>query len=176
MATFYTADTHFCHSNAIKFGKRPYQSVDEMNAGLIANWNGRISPRDDIWVLGDFAYRNTAGQIAHIFAKLNGHKRLIIGNHDNREVLVLPWVEAPVLMADVIDNGEKVVLCHYPMRDWNNMYRGSYHLYGHCHGGIEDYSKCADVGVDRWNWLPVTFPEVQARIRAMGRNPEHRQD
>ena len=38
MSVFFTADTHFGHSNVIKYDKRPFTDVAEMNEILIKNW------------------------------------------------------------------------------------------------------------------------------------------
>ena len=33
----------------------------------------------------------------------------------------------------VEDCGEKIILCHYPIAEWNAYYRGAWHIYGHIH-------------------------------------------
>jgi len=53
---FFTSDTHFSHSNIIKFCDRPFSDVNEMNTALINNWN-KVVPEDGIvFHLGDFAW------------------------------------------------------------------------------------------------------------------------
>jgi hypothetical protein len=32
---YFTADTHFCHADIIRFCKRPFADVDEMNETLV---------------------------------------------------------------------------------------------------------------------------------------------
>lgn len=55
--TWFTADTHFGHSNIITHCSRPFASVDEMDRCLTANWNAVVQPDDDVYVVGDFAFR-----------------------------------------------------------------------------------------------------------------------
>lgn len=175
MTVYFTADTHFGHARAIAFCKRPFANADEMNEGLIERWNARVSPDDTVWCLGDFAFRQAKGSLAGIFARLNGRKHLIIGNHDDCEVLDLPWSSTPTLMAEVrVDHqgrNRRVALCHYPIRSWDGMYRDAVHLYGHEHGNITDYHNCCDVGVDRWHYQPVTFAEAMGRMARAPQNP-----
>jgi calcineurin-like phosphoesterase family protein len=55
MATWWTSDTHFSHVNIIRYCDRPFATVDEMNAEMIARWNDTVAPADDVWHLGDLA-------------------------------------------------------------------------------------------------------------------------
>lgn len=56
MTIWYTADTHFAHENVIKFCGRPFSSVEEMDAILIANMCARVREGDDLWIIGDFDF------------------------------------------------------------------------------------------------------------------------
>ena len=42
MKTFFTSDTHFYHSNIIKYCNRPFADAQDMNETLIANWNNVV--------------------------------------------------------------------------------------------------------------------------------------
>ena len=50
---YFTSDLHFYHDNIIQLTSRPYQDVNEMNDRLIANWNKKIRPKDEVYILGD---------------------------------------------------------------------------------------------------------------------------
>jgi calcineurin-like phosphoesterase family protein len=64
----------------IKYCDRPYSSVEEMNEALIYNWNSRVQPGDSVTVLGDFSL--SASAVPDYLNRLNGSKRLVVGNHD----------------------------------------------------------------------------------------------
>ena len=49
---FVTSDPHFYHDNIIKYCNRPFSNVDEMNLTLIRNWNSKVTPEDDVYVIG----------------------------------------------------------------------------------------------------------------------------
>ena len=54
------------------------------------------------------------------------------------------------------------ILSHYPMKSWNQKHRNSVMLYGHVHGQLlEDHSLSFDVGVDCWNYTPVSMEQIR---------------
>ena len=82
MKFFVISDTHFGHANIIKYCNRPFNSVEEMDAAMIKNWNEVVSNKDTVLHLGDFGL-GSKEYIREIIGKLNGRKILIRGNHDN---------------------------------------------------------------------------------------------
>lgn len=79
---FFTADLHFGHTNIIKMCNRPFNSIEEMDETLIANWNQTVRRNDEIYILGDLMLKGSA-DVAHSYlSRLNGKKYFICGNHD----------------------------------------------------------------------------------------------
>ncbi len=139
---------------------------------MIDRWNAVVTPEDTVYHLGDFCYRNSRA-IADYRAALNGSIHLIRGNHD--ETLTDRDVESFAsisLILEVTVDGQIIVLCHYPMREWNQCKRGSWHLFGHVHGRLNDsplgYS--LDVGVDSHEFRLWIFEEIEA-VSARRDNP-----
>lgn len=77
----YTSDTHFGHARIIELSNRPFKHVDEMNEEIIRRWNSVVGPDDTVYHLGDVALGPIMESLANI-RRLNGHKILILGNHD----------------------------------------------------------------------------------------------
>lgn len=159
MTTWFTADTHFGHANIIKYSKRPFSDVNEMDAILINNWNKVVQPEDYVYHLGDFSFRDTE----YYFNRLNGIIILVEGNHDkityrNKE-LFYKYYQG---LLEINISGQEIVLCHYAMKVWNKSHWGAWHLYGHSHGSLPDdpNSLSFDVGVDCHNYRPISFAEV----------------
>ncbi len=123
MAIFFTSDTHFGHANIIGYCRRPFDSVQEMDDAMVATWNSIVRPGDDVWHLGDFAHGADAKHVRAVFHRLNGRKRLVIGNHDRQETLDLPWAAPPTHLATVGVDGVRVVMCRYGLRVWPGMRR-----------------------------------------------------
>ena len=75
---YLTSDTHFGHTNILKYCNRPFKDVYLMNKTLTENWNSIITPEDTVYHLGDFAF----GGISKYLPELNGDITMIRGNHD----------------------------------------------------------------------------------------------
>lgn len=166
---FYTGDLHFGHENVLKFDKRPFSSVDEMDKAIIDLWNSRVTKNDQVYILGDFAYRNER-PFSWYLKQLKGQKHLIIGNHDRKllkDQEAMGYFVSVDHYLEVKDNGKRVILSHYPLGEWNGFYRESWLMYGHIHNsteGVFQYMKTLDralnVGCMINNFTPCTFDEV----------------
>lgn len=163
MTTWFSSDHHWCHKNILRFCHRPFATIEEMDAKLIENWNRCVQPYDHIWHLGDFAFRQRASETAGIFAQLNGVKHLIRGNHDDKSVFALPWASQQDYKELKID-GTHLVLCHYAIVEWHRSRYGSLHLHGHHHGTLSPYSNRIDVGVDCFDFCPVSFEQLRSQM------------
>lgn len=154
----FTADTHFGDHRAINLSRRPYASAAEMDEALIAGWNARVGPNDEVWHLGDVARR--ADAVAGLLARLNGRKHLIRGNNDPAGTVAADGWASVRDYAEVEVDGRALVLCHYPFRSWNGQGRGALNLHGHSHGRLKPVPRQFDVGVDARGFAPVTLAEL----------------
>jgi calcineurin-like phosphoesterase family protein len=172
MKTFFTSDTHFFHSNIIKYCLRPFADATDMNEQLIANWNNVVTPDDVVYHLGDFAFSDEQG-VDRVMRRLNfKHFHFIKGNHDEPfcdwyhsnkdDTYLAPKVSLHPSYLETKIEGNKFTLCHYAMRVWNESHRGALHLYGHSHGTLPDdcNSKSFDVGVDCHDFAPISLERV----------------
>lgn len=129
---FYISDLHIGHKNALSFDNRPFWSVAEQNVEIIKRWNEAVTKNDDVYILGDFAWKNDMG--LEVIQQLNGRKYLISGNHDKLNAALFREFEWVKDYAEIKDNDKNLVLCHYPIAHWKNADYGTIHLYGHIHG------------------------------------------
>lgn len=166
---FFISDTHFSHTNVIKYSKRPFVHAAEMNNALMKNWNKVVKPGDTVYHLGDFAFEKQTDVRARC-AFLNGQKHLILGNHDkeivkHRNKLLECGAFASIQeYKEIKYEDRKFVLFHYGMRVWNKSHHGSIHLYGHSHGSLPPHGLSVDVGVDSKEitseYRPVSIEEI----------------
>ena len=170
---FYTADPHFFHENILKFCKRPFQTVDAMNGHILYNCQSTVGPTDDLWILGDLAvcHINMADQLSEMLSSIPGRKHLIVGNHDKPWIRRLKEWSSVHDLLEINDLGSRTVLCHYPMVTWPGARHGSIQLFGHVHQNFPGTRNCVNIGVDQWDFRPVTLQEAKMRAAGLEVNP-----
>lgn len=168
---YYISDTHFGHANIMRHSKRPFASVGEMDNAMIENWNNTVKPNDEVYILGDFCFKSAENDALYFLKRLNGKKYLIVGNHD-KDILKTPEVKKQFIwikdIATITDGDKKVVLCHYPMVEWNGFFRGTLHFYGHIHNNtqnnaykiMKNVEGAYNVGVDILDFTPRSLTDV----------------
>lgn len=170
MTVFFTADTHFGHGGALGLYRRPFASVAAMDEAMIERWNAAVVPSDTVWHLGDFAVRQKPARVAAVLGALHGTKHLITGNDDGAATTTCDLWASVGPYAEMVQDGLPLVLCHYAFRTWRGMGKGAWNLHGHSHGRLKPMPRQADVGVDGWDFRPVTWAEIVPRSRRRG-NP-----
>lgn len=171
---FFTADTHFGHARIIELCNRPFGSVEEMDETMIARWNAVVGPKDTVWHLGDFCLKGAGAEAAAYRACLNGTINLIWGNHDRPAIRQAAGWWGPGgsrFAAEISVDGWDLTLCHYALRVWNGSHKRdarSLMLYGHSHGMLAPQHHSLDVGVDCWNFTPITLEQIIDRLRGLG--------
>ncbi|HEX6143492.1 MAG TPA: metallophosphoesterase family protein [Geminicoccaceae bacterium] len=170
MTVFFTADTHFGHGGALGLYRRPFESVAAMDRALIERWNAVVRPSDLVWHLGDLVVRPKPGRVDQLLDRLAGEKHLILGNNDGHQTATAGgWASVRAYAETTVDD-VALVLCHYPFRSWNRQARGAWNLHGHSHGRLAPMTRQVDVGVDAFDFRPVTLAEITARRRGRRRD------
>lgn len=165
---YYTSDLHFGCQAAFDRTGRPFKDLDEMRDIIISNINNTLSKDDTLYILGDVscAEYDPTNELKAMKCK----KILIKGNHDAR------WCkhrhfrnqfEAIYDIKAVRECGTRIVLCHYPLAEWDGFYKGHYHFYGHIHNSNEGAAllmksipRAVNVGVDVNDFKPKTAAEL----------------
>jgi calcineurin-like phosphoesterase family protein len=184
MKYWFTSDEHFDHEMVITYAKRPFLTngkpdVELMNEELIRRSNALVQPDDHLYILGDVSMGVPGRAYDHI-SRLNGKKFWVPGNHDrktrenSRVRSLFEWIKdlAEIRVPDeTITEGrnrgtQPIVLCHYAMRTWNKSHFGAWQLFGHSHGTLHDNPNALqlDVGVDCWDYAPVSYEQIKERM------------
>ena len=141
---FITADLHLNHQGILKHNARPWKTVEEMNNGLIDNWNRVVHRNDTVYILGDFAFSNWG----YFINALRGKKILIVGSHDKMPRIYLEQFQEVRDIKYIKALGHNWVMCHTAMRVWEKSHYCSIHLYAHSHGRLNTQNLSFDTGVD----------------------------
>jgi len=174
MKYYFSSDWHLNHFNILKYDKRPFDTVDQMNASIISNYNSIVNEEDEFYFLGDFCMGDRSKAEAYL-QQVNGKKYFIRGNHDQPKIIELFKKYGTYLgqKAEIIINQKSITLCHYSLEEWNGSRNGSWHLFGHYHGNLPDNPNCLslDVGINVWNYLPVSFEEIEKKMKTKSFKP-----
>ncbi|MFA7408537.1 MAG: hypothetical protein WCY93_12045, partial [Anaerolineaceae bacterium] len=139
---WFTSDQHWCHANILKFTMpdgslvRPeFSSVEEMDEVMIERWNSVVKPGDIVWHGGDITM-NAQKFRNEILPRLNGRKRITVGNHD--PIMELVHMRAFQKMVTIRRFDEYgFVLSHIPLQIdsmWNwRQQKTMLGIHGHIH-------------------------------------------
>lgn len=165
MAVLFTSDTHFGDHRILRTARRPFATIAEHDAHLVARWRATVGPDDVVWHLGDVAPGYTSRQLDALLAELPGEKHLITGNNDDAATRTHPAWASVHDYAEITEDGLLCILCHYPFRTWNRIGKGALDLHGHSHAMLKPLTRQYDVGVDAQEFAPASLAAIRARRR-----------
>lgn len=127
---FFIGDTHFGHRGIIQFSEtaphRPFSAIEEHDEELVRRWNSVVGTRDVVWHLGDFCFGKRNLEIA---ARLNGNKKLVMGNHDM--YATEDYLRYFTRLAGIVEY-KGLVLSHSPLHE-SQLARWYMNVHGHLH-------------------------------------------
>ncbi len=162
---------------------RGYNSVEEMNIGIIRQINETCLSTDVLFILGDFSLNTSYEQFIGLIKQINPKIWMVRGNHNSPwqrefhnhciekfgyEVIGYEWLNKITYLGDYVDllwNKKQFVCNHYPYLIWDRVKHGITSLVSHSHGGCEltrpeDLRmKQIDCGWDVWK-KPISFKEI----------------
>lgn len=176
MNTFLVSDTHWGHQGMVKFLRadgtklRPWDTTEEMDEAMIANWNRVVSPKDKVYHLGDVVINRRA---LKTLERLNGDKVLIKGNHD-----IFRLEEYTPYFRDIRGFGafDGFALTHIPIHpDSLERWKGNIHGHLHANRVMKEYTAHLDVwedidpqylcvSMEHIDYTPISWDEVKKRF------------
>ena len=144
----------------------------EMNEFMVTKWNETVSPSSHIYHLGDVTIerggRVQQNKFINLIRSLNGHKRLLLGNHDHFPIET--YIEAG--FEKVRGPGrwiDGMLLSHYPVHE-QSIGNARANVHGHCHSQ-------PDIPPIIWNGYlnkPLNVPLVKPYINICVEHTEYR--
>jgi calcineurin-like phosphoesterase family protein len=183
---FFTSDTHFGHAmvadlRGFRDGDSPGSFVRNHDEEIIERWNCVVQPDDLVFHLGDVGLGGDEDYIFECVHRLNGHKQLILGNHDK------PWaarrngwkhmgrwmeksgfesIQSYAAVGIGLEGMADVVLSHFPYEgdhtdldrytQWRLPDEGRVLVHGHLHTKDKvTAARSIHVGLDAWDLRPA---------------------
>ena len=172
------SDTHFQHANILNFvdsntgklvrGDR-FSSVEEMDETMIENWNRVVKPGDTVYHLGDVFF-GSKDTFRSLWARLNGSKRLILGNHDDAKFFIQNGLVEKVTVWREFHE-YNLLLSHVPIDPSSlRRYRHGKHdeenrlllnVHGHIHQNPSPTEHHRCVCVEHIDYTPINIEELR---------------
>lgn len=175
---FLISDTHFGHTNIIKYCDRPFKDCDQMLEVIVNNYNNLVSHSSKVLFMGDIFFTGFDNS-CDIMHSLNGSKYLLRGNHDKRltdsQFARMGFVEIYGTYQKTKIDGSGVYLSHYPFNGYSKdnrygKYRppidGTVIVHGHTHDKHRlTLQNTVHIGVDAWDFGPAPIGEVSKLVK-----------
>ena len=163
---FVISDTHFGHTGILSFKNkegqalREFDDVDHMDAYMIDCWNSVVKPQDKVYHLGDVLFKRKDWSILR---QLQGHKRLILGNHDNPKMkLYLPYFEA-IYSSRLLD---KMLFTHIPVHPYS-LGKAIANVHGHVHNNVSEThfgKQYINISVEVIRYTPMAWEDLKQLV------------
>ena len=171
MTIFLISDHHFGHENMYHFTRadgvtrvRPqFATAAEADEAMIDLHNSIVRPEDHVWFGGDVAMAKPSLQrVRH----LNGHLRLILGNHDRERVQAYRDVGFQKIVSSRVfgSKGKPIWFTHIPMHPSCLGPNGT-NIHGHIHERLIDDPRYLNVCVEHTGYAPIALETLEARLR-----------
>lgn len=183
---FWMSDHHVDHGNIIKYEpefRGQFADVHEMWEYIKERHNATVTDQDRVFFLGDFAMGKQNVSVPRI-QELNGARKILVsGNHDatfqmrsKRLKMINKYIEwgfdeVHDGLVHTLSDGTTVLMDHFP-------YRGDHHedverytelrprdeglwlIHGHVHSTWKVRDRMINVGVEAWDFTPVSEDQI----------------
>jgi len=154
----YISDPHFGHRNmAIKRG---FKDENEHDEHIVSEWNKIVFKKDVVWILGDLTMEKGNYEILN---RLNGIKKVILGNHDEPQHVpkLLEYVNK-VCAVQYVKHKEfgNIIFSHIPIHPQELEYRFTINIHGHVHENTLQDKRYINVSAEVIDYKPKLLEEL----------------
>jgi calcineurin-like phosphoesterase family protein len=159
---FAISDTHFGHENMLGFTDRQglpirqFISIEQHDEYILDMWNQTVRPEDIVYHLGDVFF----GRGHLLLRRLNGRKRLLLGNHDNGKNRHLQENFQKIAMWRMFPEFN-CVLTHVPILI-PEFGKYEYNIHGHIHQNGSPTDHHINVSCEAVKYIPQNIETLMA--------------
>lgn len=167
---WFSSDLHLFHTNMWKLFKlsdgspaRPFASDADMHDCLLSRHNEIVSTVDHWWNLGDVTMLRSSAdkwKFVQLVKQFNGHKRLILGNHDHYNMQT--YRDAGFEKIKGSHRIGDLIFTHYPLHP-ESIGKGCVNVHGHIHTTPAPAGPYINISVEAINYTPVSLEWLQDR-------------
>lgn len=147
------SDLHLSHLNMALH--RGFSSIESHDNYIIEQWNGVINKRDTVWILGDITMEKSTPY--PILSKLNGIKKIVLGNHDkpshSKELLKYANVVCGMTRY------KNFILTHCPIHE-SQLIKVYGNIHGHLHENSLNDPRYINVSCEVVGYTPVLIDAI----------------
>lgn len=159
------SDTHFSHGNSIfkwDNGRKEFSSIEEMDELMVQNWNSVVKPGDLVYHLGDVYFGSLERYRDVIHPRLNGSKRLLVGNHDDIKQIASANLFQKIMMWRMFPEFG-ILMTHVPVHESTLEFKDLINVHGHVHNNSLDDPRYVNMSVEVINYTPVNIEELRKK-------------
>lgn len=147
-----SSDHHFLHKNILKFTDnngelirgKVFKDTEEHDEKIVLWHNELVRPQDRVYFLGDVAI-NKYG--LRYVSRMNGHKRLVRGNHDIFEDKLYYEAGFQKIFGVKVWPKHNLIFSHIPLHPDCLSGRGWKNLHGHLHNNKVRKEQIVETGI-----------------------------
>jgi len=162
---FLISDCHWGHEKTCTVFKRadgsplrPFSNAEEMNEIMVERWNSVVRPNDKVINLGDCVINR---RYLEIHSRLNGDKRLVLGNHDifdhNDYLKYYKRLHGSLKL-------DNLWLTHIPIHHDSVPRWALANVHGHIHANDIPDGRYYNVSVEMIDFTPIALEDLKKKI------------
>ena len=141
--------------------KRGFKNYEEHDEHIVKTWNSIVSKKDVTYILGDVTFEKSKPY--EILNRLNGIKKVILGNHDEPQHVpyLLQYVNN-VCALKYLKHKEfgNIILSHAPIHPCELEYRFNINIHGHVHENTLPDKRYINVSAEVIDYKPKLLSEL----------------
>lgn len=179
MTLWFYSDPHVDHDSLVKGSEKhpvpargKFKDARECWEQFVEAHNRLVKPQDHTYCLGDFAFDKR--NIVPYAKMLNGHRRIILGNHDVHEMKLYAEAFGKVC---AMREFAGMLFTHIPIAPWSMRWRANVH--GHSHESkplfytgsnpfAEGFVKSAqyvNISLENIHYRPVSLEQIEQWLK-----------
>lgn len=171
MNVWFSSDWHFGHAAMLEFtndkGERTrpeFDTVEQMDETMISRHNQLVKPQDKFYCLGDVGFNKP--HLESILPRLNGKKRLILGNHDGYDMrFYCRFFDKIIVSWNPI---RSLIFTHFPIRIDSGNPKIKANAHGHIHRSTIDDDRYMNLSVEMTDYYPVHYDQIIQSYKQRG--------